>query len=143
MELMSQFEGVSPSRPLMALKFHPTIKDWLLTVDTDRNLVWWDWTRKVPIQTWRKAHSHIVNSIEFVPDTHSHRAVTCSTDHSIKFWRVDTPKCHVGSIHANAPFFSVHFSQDLIYATQPKGIIRIYKLKTLSLVKVVQIKELT
>ncbi|EPZ34378.1 hypothetical protein O9G_000565 [Rozella allomycis CSF55] len=136
-------DPIPQSKTIIFLKFHPENFNWVISVDTDRNIVWWQLDLRQPLQIWRKSHSHTVNHFDFVPNEKDSRAVTCSADHSIKFWHFSTSKSHAASIHSNAPFTTFCISgkegSQLLYAAQPKGIIKIYKVKTLNLIKQCQV----
>ena len=125
-QMIDQWVHPLIQKPIQFVSFHPTISDWLLTLDAEKTLTWWSLSQKEPLQMWRKCHSHVVHHVSFVPVTDSragsassgsvvgagaggHRAVTCSADHSIKIWRLDEAKTHFASLHANAPFTAITF----------------------------------
>lgn len=153
-------------KSIMTLTFHPTRPEWLLTSDLDFDVKLWDWRKGVCLKTWKKLHSRIIHKVGVVPGC-PERGVSCSGDQSIKFFWLDEPSQETGddemsgsptkrksakdrersiqSVHANEPFTSFTFCGDTQSQTLVATLsysIRIYKMRTLSLLHTIHLKEL-
>lgn len=95
------------------------------------------------MNTW-KGHTHVVHAAAFLP-THSDRLVTASSDHSVKLWNLTNAATHQSSLNTNAGFTSLGFvgGGTVLVAGQANGAIRLYKLKTMSLLRTLRPKEVS
>ncbi|KAJ3054029.1 hypothetical protein HK097_002811 [Rhizophlyctis rosea] len=142
--LLSQLDN-GTSKAILQLAFHPTREEWLLSADMEFDVKLWDWKSGKLLKVWKKHHSRIVNKICWVPGS-EFRAASCSTDQSVKLWDITVDKPVVSSVHANEPFTNFVFCgegeerQKLVASLS--YCIRIYKVRTMAMVGVVQLGEL-
>ncbi|KAJ1568921.1 hypothetical protein HK405_012206 [Cladochytrium tenue] len=141
--LVGQLEHGS-HKPVVALAFHPGRPGLLLSADMEFGVKLWDWEAGQLVRAWKKHHSRIVWRLSFVPG-HEWRAASCSGDQSLKLWETDEEKPVISGIYANEPFTSFVFCGDVAGQTLIASLsysIRIYKMRTLSLIHTIQLKEL-
>lgn len=133
--------------------FHPAFPELFLTADMDFDVKLWNWKDASLVRWWKKHHSRIIFQIGFIPgdDTRFEElisAVSCSGDQSLKIWNIHADKTHRGSVHANEPITSFTFCGSPSDSMQQKLIvslsysIRIYNLRTLSMLHTITLNEL-
>ncbi|ORY47781.1 WD40 repeat-like protein [Rhizoclosmatium globosum] len=124
--------------------FHPTNPDLLLTADMEFCVKLWDWKQSILVRSWKKHHSRVIWKVAFVPGRETF-AASCSGDQSLKIWDTSDPKPTISSVHANEPFTSFVFCGDPSEQTLIASLsytLRIYKMRTMSLVHTIQLKDL-
>ncbi|KAI8928443.1 hypothetical protein BC831DRAFT_448698 [Entophlyctis helioformis] len=111
-------------KPIVALLFHPSYPELLLSADMDFDVKLWNWREGRVVRWWRKHHSRIINRMAWLPDD-------------------DTRL-----IHANEPITSFVFCGSVNDPMQQKVVvslsfsIRIYKLRTLSMITSIPLNDL-
>ncbi|KAI9338745.1 hypothetical protein BDR26DRAFT_862708 [Obelidium mucronatum] len=141
--LISQLDN-GTHKPVLALVFHPQNPDLLLTADMEFHVKLWDWKKGTIIRSWKKHHSRVIWKVVYVPGRGDF-AASCSGDQSIKVWDTSEEKGTVSSVHANEPFTSFVFCGDVSEQTLIASLsysMRIYKMRTMSLVHTIQLKDL-
>ncbi|KAJ3012046.1 hypothetical protein HKX48_006515 [Thoreauomyces humboldtii] len=148
------------SKPITCLAFHPDDPRLLLSADMEFDVKLWEWRSGTLLRSWKKMHTRIIFRTAFVPSSAgaaapgslavaSDRAATCSGDQSIKIFALNeddlTP---TSSVHANEPFTSFIFVGSATDPAQMKLVaslsysIRIYRLRTATLLHTIQMKDL-
>ncbi|KAJ3282905.1 hypothetical protein HDU79_009553 [Rhizoclosmatium sp. JEL0117] len=141
--LVSQLDN-GTHKPVVSVVFHPTNPDLLLTADMEFCVKLWDWKQSVLVRSWKKHHSRVIWKVAFVPGRETF-AASCSGDQSLKIWDTSDPKPTISSVHANEPFTSFVFCGDPSEQTLIASLsytLRIYKMRTMSLVHTIQLKDL-
>ncbi|KAJ3415221.1 hypothetical protein HDV05_005361 [Chytridiales sp. JEL 0842] len=131
-------------KPVLRLTFHPTKPNLLMTADMEFDVKLWDWEEGVVVRTWKKMHTRIIWKMTFIPGRED-KAASCSGDQSLKMWDTSIDKSAVGSVHANEPFTSFVFCGDVAGQTLVASLaysIRIYKMRTLTLLHTIQLSDL-
>ncbi|KAI8815487.1 hypothetical protein BJ742DRAFT_848322 [Cladochytrium replicatum] len=148
-------------RPVVTLTFHPTRPELLMTSDMEFDVKLWNLERWITdgqetrfneagqselLRCWKKLHTRVIYRIAFVPGRENH-AVSCSADQSLKIWDIDSDDEKVmGRIHTNEPITSFVFCGDsggkLTLVVSLSYSIRIFSMKTYSLLHTIQLAEL-
>ncbi|KAJ3326102.1 hypothetical protein HDU76_013013 [Blyttiomyces sp. JEL0837] len=131
-------------KPIVSITFHPEKPNLLLTADMEFDVKLWDWETGALVRCWKKHHTRVIWKIAFVPGCND-KAASCSGDQSIKIWDTSQDRPSVSSVHANEPFTSFVFCGDPSGQTLIASLsycIRIYKMRTLTLVHTIQLKDL-
>ncbi|KAJ3210754.1 hypothetical protein HDU67_005032 [Dinochytrium kinnereticum] len=142
-QLDMQLDNGTP-KPVTCLAFHPMRKNLLLSADMDFDVKLWDCDSGRLLRCWKKHHRRVIWKIAFVPGRDD-SAASCSGDQSLKIWNLDSDSQIISSAHANEPFTSFLFCGDSASQTVIASlsyVIRIYKLRTMSLLHTIQLKEL-
>ncbi|KAH9270410.1 hypothetical protein BASA83_007409 [Batrachochytrium salamandrivorans] len=132
---------------ITSLLFHPSFPELLLSADMEFDVKLWNWREGKVVRWWRKHHSRVINRISSIPGDDT-RAASCSGDQSLKIWNIHAEKPQSSSIHSNEPITSFVFSGSTSDPTQQKVIvslsfsIRIYKLRTLSMLVTIPLGDL-
>ncbi|KAJ3299443.1 hypothetical protein HK104_008949 [Borealophlyctis nickersoniae] len=144
--LVTQLDN-GTSKAILALAFHPTRSELLLSADMEFDVKLWDWRRGKLVRCWKKHHTRIVNKVAWVPGC-KYRAASCSSDQSVKIWDTSLDKPQISSVHANEPFTSFIFcgnpddpmAQKLVASMAYS--LRVYKVRTMTLLHTIQMGDL-
>ncbi|KAI8847462.1 hypothetical protein BC829DRAFT_244104 [Chytridium lagenaria] len=121
--------------------FHPAKKNLLLSADMDFDVKLWTGKLEI-IKMLEEASQKVVWRISFV-SRREDLAASCSGDQSLKIWNIDADNEVVASAHAKRTFYEFPF---LWRSFQPNCdsfslvFMRIYKLRTMSLLHTIQLK---
>ena len=134
------------SKPVVAVMFHPSFPELLLSADMSCDVKLWNWKESRCIRWWKRHHSRIIFQIGFVPGDDT-RAISCSGDQSIRIWNIHADRTHGGNVHANEPITSFAFCGSTTDPNQQKLIVslssslRIYKLRTLQMIHNISLRD--
>lgn len=141
--LITQLDNKT-SKTVLTLSFHPVWEEILLSSDMEFDVKLWNWRTGKLLKVWKKHHTRIIHKTDFIPGNYE-KAVSCSSDQSIKIWNVTNDDSKVTSIHSNEPFTSFTFWGDghnQILVASLNYSIKLYKLRTSSLLHTILLSDL-
>jgi len=119
-------------------------EDILLSSDMEFDVKLWNWKTGKLLRIWKKHHTRIIHKTAFIPGNYE-KAVSCSSDQSIKIWNVTNDDSKITSIHSNEPFTSFTFWGDghnQILVASLNYSLKLYKLRTSSLLHSIMLPDL-
>ncbi|KAJ1547492.1 hypothetical protein HK096_002665 [Nowakowskiella sp. JEL0078] len=142
--LLCQLDNIT-HKAVVNLIFHPLYPGLLLSSDMEFDVKLWNWKAGLAhvspdevqplLKCWKKHHSRIIYKTAFVPgnDDIINDGITTGTK--------------IGSVHANEPFTSFVFcgsgnSGNVTLIASLSYVIRIYSLRTLSLLHTIQLADI-
>ncbi|KAJ3382740.1 hypothetical protein HDU92_004615 [Lobulomyces angularis] len=155
-KLLRQLDNLN-FKPIIILNFIKNKKNdsnFLVSIDMEFDLKIFDWKNNEILKVFKKIHTRIIyqslifggGGDDLGPNS---RIATCSADQTIKIFDFKEDKPAFQSVHANEPFTSFVVcggnSNDVSGQTLVASLsycLRVYKMRTLSLMHVIQMKQL-
>ncbi|ORX52099.1 WD40 repeat-like protein [Piromyces finnis] len=141
--LITQLDNKT-SKTVLTLTFHPVWEEVLLSSDMEFDVKLWNWKTGKLLKVWKKHHTRIIHKAGFIPGNFE-KAISCSSDQSIKIWNVTNDDSKVSSIHSNEPFTSFTFWGDghnQVLVASLNYSIKLYKLRTSSHLHTIALNDL-
>ena len=140
----SSVKNAADTTTITLLAFHPDQPRLLAAADVDMQVRVWDTQAGTLLRRWA-VHTASITALIFArAGPLKDRLLSASMDHTMRVWSMQEPKTCTLSINANAPFLALALRDNgqVLITAHSRGALRLYKTRTMTLIKHVQISEL-